>query len=372
MYSNGIIKKISIHNFRSHKNLIIESNNNNIVLFGENGSGKTNILDAISMFSPGKGIRNSKHENMVNNDSKSKYFEINILLKLNHGDLYFNKTFNADNSKPQINYFIDEEKISSNDLLNYLRVIWVTPVMEKVMLQSHSEKRKFFDRIIFNINKDHLKNCRKLDKLLRERLNLLEQYNSDEEWINIVEEKISDVSFDILNERKRKVELLNKYLGEITEPFTSCVVHLSHKLQDVLFQLSKKEFKQKYMDILRKNRSIDKEISRTSININSVDFDIYKAKNLNLEAKDCSTGEQKSMLISIIMSVCKIIKNLNSNLTLIILIDEAMAHFDEKHREKLFIELLQLNSQVWYTGVSKELFKSITDQTIFFEVKNNI
>ncbi|MDG2416975.1 MAG: AAA family ATPase [Pelagibacterales bacterium] len=372
MYSNGIIKKISIHNFRSHYNLIIDSNSCNIVLFGENGAGKTNILDAISMFSPGKGIRNSKHENMVNNNSKSKKFEIKILMKFNHGDLDFHKTFNADSGKPQINFFIDDEKVSSNNLLDYLRVIWVTPVMEKVMLQSHSEKRKFFDRIIFNINKDYLKNCRKLEKLLKERINLLDQYNSDGEWITIVEDKISDVSFDILEERKKKVELINKYLSKISEPFTSCVVQLSHKLQSVLFQLSKKEFKQKYSDILRKNRAIDKEISRTSLNINSVEFDIYKSKNLNLEAKDCSTGEQKSMLISIIISVCKIIKELNPNLTLIVLIDEAMAHFDEKHREKLFDELLQLNSQVWYTGVSKELFKSISEQTVFFEVKNNI
>ena len=372
MYSDGIIKKISIHNFRSHKNLIIDSNNNNVVLFGDNGVGKTNILDAISMFSPGKGIRNSKHENMVNNDSKSKQFEIKILLKFNHGDLNIHKTFNTESGKSKINYFIDDEKVSSNDLLNYLRIVWVTPVMEKVMLQSHSEKRKFFDRVIFNINKDHLKNCRELDKLLRERLNLLEQFNSDGEWITIVEDKISDISFDILNERQSKVELLNKYLSKITEPFTSCVIHLSHKLQNNLFKLSKKEFKQKYSDILRNNRSVDREISRTSVNLNSVDFDIYKSKNLNLEAKDCSTGEQKSMLISIIISVCKIIKDLNSNLSLIILIDEAMAHFDKKHREKLFDELLQLNSQVWYTGVSKELFKSISEQTVFFEVKNNI
>jgi Recombinational DNA repair ATPase (RecF pathway) len=96
MYSSGIIKKISIHNFRSHINLIIDSNSSNVVLFGENGSGKTNILDAISMFSPGKGMRNSKHENMVNNNSKSKKFEVKILMEFNHGDLEFHKTFNAD------------------------------------------------------------------------------------------------------------------------------------------------------------------------------------------------------------------------------------------------------------------------------------
>ena len=372
MYSNGIIKKISILNFRSHKELLIDSDKSNVVLFGENGAGKTNILDAISMFSPGRGMRNTKHENMVNKDAKIKEFEIKMLLKFNHGDLHIHKKFHTDSGKQQISYFIGDEKVTSNELLNYLRIIWVTPVMEKVMLQSYSEKRKFFDRIIFNINQIHLKNCRKLEKFLKERLKLLEQYNSNEEWISIIENKISDVSFDILDERKKNVKLLNDYLSKITEPFTSCNVKLSHKLEKDFFHLEKNEFKEKYSNILRKNRSIDREISRTSININSVDFNIFKSNDLNIEAKDCSTGEQKSMLISVIISVCKIIKDLNKDLTLIVLIDEAMAHFDEKHREKLFDELVQLNSQVWYTGVSKELFKSISDQTIFFEVKNNI
>ena len=206
------IKKITKNfgDLKANSEISISINKGIHALLGENGAGKTNILDAISMFSPGKGIRNSKHENMVNNNSKSKKFEIKILMKFNHGDLDFHKTFNADSGKPQINYFIDDEKVSSNNLLDYLRVIWVTPVMEKVMLQSHSEKRKFFDRIIFNINKDHLKNCRKLEKLLKERINLLDQYNSDGEWITIIEDKISDVSFDILEERKKKIELLNK------------------------------------------------------------------------------------------------------------------------------------------------------------------
>lgn len=372
MYSNGIISKISISNFRSHSNLTIEADKNNVVLYGENGAGKTNILDAISMFSPGRGMRNSKHENMVNNNSKLKQFEIQLSIKVNHGDFIINKSFNKNINKSQINYFLNEERITSNDLLNYLRVIWVTPVMEKIMLQSQSEKRKFFDRIIFNINKDHLKNCRKLDKLLKERINFLDQNNSDEGWISIIEKKISDISFEISDERKKKIKLLNNFLEQITEPFTSCIVIISHKLDDIFLKLDKTAFTEKYALILKKNRSIDKEIARTSMNITNVDFDIYKSKNLDIEAKDCSTGEQKSMLISIIISVCKIIKELNSDLSLIILIDEAMAHFDQKHREKLFHELLQLNSQVWYTGVSKELFKSISDQTVFFEVKNNI
>ena len=372
MYSDGIIKKISILNFRSHKELLIDSNKSNVVLYGENGAGKTNILDAISMFSPGKGMRNTKHENMISKDSKIKEFEIKMLLKFNHGDLHIHKKFHTDSGKQQISYFIDDEKVTSNDLLNYLRIIWVTPVMEKVMLQSYSEKRKFFDRIIFNINQIHLKNCRKLEKLLKERLKLLDQHNYDEEWISIIENKISDVSFEILDERKKNVKLLNDYLSKITEPFTSCNVKLSHKLEKDFFHLEKNEFKEKYSNILRKNRSIDREISRTSVNINSVDFNIFKSKDLSIESKDCSTGEQKSILISIVLSVAKLIKEYDSNRAPIILIDEAMAHLDDLHKKQLLLELEKINSQVWLTGVSKELFSDINYQTVFFELKNHI
>jgi DNA replication and repair protein RecF len=372
MYSNGIIKKISISNFRSHKDLTIESNRPNVVLFGENGAGKTNILEAITMFSPGKGMRDAKHDQMINNNENINSFQIKILLNVDQGDINFHKKYLNDDGKSNINYFIDDKKINNNDLLNYIRIIWITPVMEKVMLQNYTEKRNFFDRLIFNINKKHLKNCRNLTKLLKERISLLQQDDYDENWLSILEEKIATYSFEVLSERKKVIKLINENLKYISEPFTSCNIRFSYRTDKDLFESNDDEFKYKYREILKNKRYLDKEISRTTVSVNSVNFDIYKSKGNNMDAKNCSTGEQKSMLISIILSVCSIIKKDNSDTTLIILIDEAMAHFDEKHREQLFYELALLNSQVWYTGVSKDLFKNISEQTDFFEIKNNI
>ena len=372
MYSNGIIKELSILNFRSHKQTSIISSKKNIVLYGDNGTGKTNILEAISLLAPGRGIRSSKYEDMINITSNINSFELKFLLKVDQGEVTLSQKCLSQKEKISNNYYVDEEKISSNNLLNYLRVIWVTPVMEKVMLQSYSEKRNFFDRLIFNINKNHLKNFRILNKLLKERIYLLEQNNFDENWIVIIEKKIAITSYLVLSERNKAIKLINQQLKKISEPFTSCKILMSYKLENDLFSLNEDQFIKKYLEILKLKRNIDREISKTTVNVNSVKFNIFKSKGNKMDSRDCSTGEQKSMLISIILSVCRIIKNVSLDTSLIVLIDEAMAHLDERHKKKLFEELNNLNCQTWYTGVSKELFKNISEQTIFFEVKNNI
>lgn len=372
MYSKGIIKKISILNFRSHSQTSINSSEKNIVLFGDNGAGKTNILEAISLLAPGKGMRSSKYEDMLNIANNSTYFELKFILKVDQGEVTLTQKYLNQKDKISNSYYVDEEKIASNSLLNYLRIIWVTPVMEKVMLQNYSEKRNFFDRLIFNINKNHLKNIRNLNKFLKERIHLLEQGDYDDNWISIIEKKIVTTSYLVLSERNKVIELINQKLIQISEPFTSCKIVTSYKSEENFFSLNEDQFIVEYLNILKLKRNIDKEISRTTVNVNSVKFDIFKAKGSMMDSKDCSTGEQKSMLISIILSVCRIIKSVSLDTSLIILIDEAMAHFDEKHRSKLFDELNNLNCQTWYSGVSKELFKSISDQTIFFEVKNNV
>ena len=166
MHSDVIIEKVTLTNFRSHKNIDLNTPELNVVLFGENGSGKTNILEAISLFSPGRGLRGAVNQDLITVDKIINSFEIKILLKYKTGSVTLYKKF-LDSTKKESYYLADGEKISSNELLDYLRIIWITPVMEKIMLQSNSEKRNFFDRLIFNIEKKHLGNLRQLDKLLK-------------------------------------------------------------------------------------------------------------------------------------------------------------------------------------------------------------
>jgi len=371
MQSDVIIEKVTLINFRSHKNFDIETAKSNVVLFGKNGSGKTNILEAISLFSPGRGLRGAINQDLVSVQDNINTFEIKILLKYKSGSVTLHRKFVA-SEKNESYYSVDGEKINSNELLNYLRIIWITPVMEKIMLQSNTEKRNFFDRLIFNIDQKHLKNIRQLDKLFKERIILIQNHSSNKEWITIVEKKIANLSLELLETRRKVLLLINKELVKISEPFSSCDIEFIYAYSAANYKDSGKEFILEYMDQLKVNRTIDAEINKTSINVNRVKVNIWKNQDRILESRDCSTGEQKSMLIAIIISVAKLIKENDESRAPIILIDEAMAHLDEFHKNQLLLELENINSQTWFTGVTKELFSNISDQTVFFEIKNNI
>ncbi len=371
MHSDVVIEKVTLTNFRSHKNINLSTPETNVVLFGKNGSGKTNILEAISLFAPGRGLRGAVNQDLINVDKTINSFEIKLLLKYKTGSVTLYKKF-LNSEKKESFYLADGEKISSNELLNYLRIIWITPVMEKIMLQNNTEKRNFFDRLIFNIEKNHSKNISQLNKFFKERIILIQNHPNNEQWISILEEKISHLSFELLKTRKKVLSLINKELSKIDEPFSSCVIEFIYTFKAANYEDNEKEFISEYKDYLKLNRSIDVEINKTSINVNKVRVNIWKNKERKLESRDCSTGEQKSMLIAIIISVAKLIKENDSFRAPVILIDEAMAHLDEFHKNRLLSELENINSQAWFTGVSKELFSNINSQTVFFEVKNHI
>ena len=368
MLPSIFISKIILNNFRSHENFSIDANSSNVVLFGKNGVGKTNILESISLLSPGRGLRNPKNEEIINKKSGINY-SLSADLKLNDSSVKIKKFFVKDNSNKS-NLLIDDEKSKTSELLNFLRVIWVTPVMEKIMLQSNSERRNFFDRLIFNIEKKHLKSFSAYNKFTKERLHILKSNNIDDGWLQQIETNIAQHAYEVIRYRKEAIDKINANLSLISLPFNSCIVELiydnSLKILD-----NQDEFIFNYSNILSNNRQIDKELNRTLIGPNKVEVRMWKLDDRSIEAKYCSTGEQKSILISIILSVSQIIRDSEFAMSPIILIDEAMAHLDQHHREALVDELSKLNTQSWFTGVSKEIFSHLGKDTTFFEVKNS-
>jgi DNA replication and repair protein RecF len=372
MNPNVRIEKITLINFRNHKNTNISNLRPFIVLTGENGSGKTNLLEAISLFAPGRGLKNAQLNEIPFFKNSIGCFEIKLEIRYDTGNIILHRYFSDENKRKNF-VTLDEEKINNSELLNYLNILWVTPVMEKIMLQSNSEKRSFFDRLNFNVNNNHLKNLSKLQKLLKERLTLLKKVNYEFDWMSILENKIAEISFVIINDRIDFIKILNRQLSKIKKPFTSCFVEFKHELDSLDQFISNKEmFVSKYSLILEAKRELDAELNKTTHTINKVNISIWNKNNHDIEAKNCSTGEQKSILLSVIISVAHLVKNKHLGRSPILLLDEAMAHLDDIHKEYLFKELSKLESQVLFSGVSRDLFNNITDQTVFFEMKNII
>jgi DNA replication and repair protein RecF len=369
MYPNTRIDKISLINFKNHLNTSLKDLCSFIVLNGNNGSGKTNILEAISLFSPGRGIKNSRFVEIPNKNTNKSSFEIKLNVKYESGEIELSRSFSCvEKNKNYIS--ADNEKITNFQLLEFINILWITPIMEKVIIQSNSEKRNFFDRLIFNINKNHLKNYAKLQKLLSERLALLKEKNYDTDWLSIVEKNIAKLSVRLLIDRITFIDQLNNNLRLVKVPFNACHIDISHELSKLGNISNPEDLTEKYINALIKNREVDSALNKTSLTVNKVEIKIFNNIERIIEAKNCSTGEQKSILLSIFLSVANMVKDQNNNRSPIILIDEAMAHLDTEHKEFLFSELEGLKSQVWFSGVSKDLFENINNQTVFFDMKN--
>ena len=371
MYPEILVEKLIIKNFRNHTQYKLKNSEAIVVLNGDNGAGKTNILEAISLFSPGKGLRSSNLEDLINNKSTGGCFEIIISLKYKNGTINLSKTYNKNNKSTNC-FKADNEKIKNIEILDYLNILWVTPVMEKVMIQNNSEKRNFVDRLIFNLNKEHLKFYSNLQKIIRERTKLLKQENVDQQWISSIEQKIAELSYCLFLSRQKYTDLINEKLENALQLVTPCQIKLNYKNSLFNNQITKDEFIRLYAVELKKNREFDLRSNRLNFGVNSINISIFMGKENQIEAKYCSSGEQKSMLISIVFSVATLIKERNHNNYVILLIDEAMAHLDDKHKEKLYEEIMHLNSHVWLTGVSKDLFTGFKKQTVFFDIKNTI
>ena len=238
-------------------------------------------------------------------------------------------------------------------------------------MQSNSERRNFFDRLIFNIEKKHLKAFTAYNKFTKERLHILKSNAPDSAWLEQIEKKIAVCAYEIIEYRQAAISKINTNLSLISLPFNSCIIELNY--EDTLKITS--DIKVNLPLIMKilylKIEQLIKKQIELFIGPNKVEVKMWKLDDRSIEAKYCSTGEQKSILISIILSVAQIIKNSDFAKPPIILIDEAMAHLDQHHREALVDELSKLNTQSWYTGVSKEIFDHLSQDTIFFEVKNS-
>ena len=174
----------------------------------------------------------------------------------------------------------------------------------------------------------------------------------------------------MLIDRITFIDQLNDNLRSVKVPFNACQIDIYHELSKLGNIRNSEDFVEKYLNELNKNREMDSALNKTTLTVNKVEINIFNNIERIIEARNCSTGEQKSILLSIFLSVANMVKEKNSSRSPIILIDEAMAHLDTEHKEFLFSELESLKSQVWFSGVSKNLFENINNQTVFFDMKN--
>ncbi|NBV39599.1 MAG: DNA replication/repair protein RecF [Proteobacteria bacterium] len=357
-----LIKDIKLQNFRSHSFIELKTNRPIICIIGPNGSGKTNVLEAISLIADKKGIRGALIEDCIKKNSKDKTI-ISTTISYEKKDYKVDVIFDSKEDKIKKYLNIENNKASLAEVFKDINFIWLTPQMDKIMYEGDSIKRKFLDKIISNYNLGYKKNLNNFKKLSEERIQLLKE-NKDLQWLNILEKKMIDELWNIFIYRRSFIRDINNVISNKLNNFLKIKLNIKNSY-DLVPNINEKEFYEFFKKKYFEKREIDQIIKRNSV---GPQFDIFEFFNeeTKLNSDLCSTGEQKKILISLILSFILLMKSKNINS--ILLFDEIASHIDGKNLELFFDEIAKIGMQTWYTGNNIQSFQTIENKAFFVKL----
>lgn len=385
------VDRLTLTDYRNYSSLRINASLSPIVVYGENGAGKTNILEAISFLSPGRGMRSSKLADIkrfIPQIAESGNLAFTTPLNwavaadiINNGETHFIATavekttkeiedFEGNRSFERRIVKIDGNKTSTQaELGQYLSMIWLTPQMDRLFRGGSQPRRSFLDRMVYAFDNEHAKRVADFEHLYREWYRLIKEGKNDNYWLESLEENMSALGVAIAANRREQTARLNAFIeNEPDDVFPLVQIELDGIIEKALDDKPALQVENMYKSILKKQRNHVLE-SGSIEGINRTDFRVYHKKK-HMPAELCSTGEQKSLLISIILAQTKC-QTLHKGFAPILLLDEIAAHLDDAKREALLSKIIDLNVQAWITTTDPETFASIRQYAQFMEVKNN-
>lgn len=381
------VTRLTLSDFRNYRNLRIEANIAPIIITGENGSGKTNILEAISFLTPGRGLRSAKladikrilppEEEILNiNGGWSVAAEI---LKNNEEYLIgtgTQKNFREDTEEDEIKNFerrivkINQQKITQqSELGKYVSAIWVTPQMDRLFLGGTQPRRSFLDRLVYAFDLEHAKRTANFEHLYRQWFQILKTGHADEHWLQSVETDMASLGVAIAAARRELIARLNTFIEhEPDDIFPDVRLELDGTIEKMLDTLPAVRVEQFYIELLAKQRR-NVLYNDYVDGVNRTDFKVYFKKK-NMPAELCSTGEQKALLVNIILAQTKC-QILDKGFAPILLLDEVTTHLDDKKRDALLLKIAGLHLQAWITSTESQNFAAIQNISQFLEVRDN-
>lgn len=369
--SSQWIQLLSLQNFRCYETLVLEVDHRPVVLTGENGAGKTNILEAVSFLSPGRGLRRSKLSHVTNLNNLEKGWSVFSKVWAG-GDLEEVGTgISGDNAgEERRSIKLNHTLVSQNDLLNILNVFWVTPQIDQILSENMGTRRRFFDKLVSSFFPEHAQHLYRYEYALRERARLLKDGLGDDHWLSILEHKMAQESMAIVSLRHVFLSEVSPLIQVSASGFPKVHIALEGDIESLSLDGSALETEEKIQKILRDARREDGRVGGASVGPHQTQVQFFHIDRKKF-AEFCSTGEQKALLLSLILANCRLHK-INKGKTPILLLDEVIAHLDEERRETLYKEILELGIQCWMTGTDQKVFLPFGDKAQYFCVQNGV
>jgi DNA replication and repair protein RecF len=367
------ILKLSLTNFRSYHAARLDlAGAGLVVLTGPNGAGKTNLIEAISFLAPGRGLRRATLEEVAFGEGDGSW-----AVSAEVEGLYGLATLGTGIAPPSPDApvsrqnRIDREPVSSAIAFSdHLRVIWLVPAMDQLFNGPASERRRFLDRLVLAVDAQHSSRVSALERSLRSRNRLLETGERDTHWLDAVERETAELAVAVTAARAETVNRLAAALAASRDdgaPFPVAAIALDGWMERLLPSYSATEIEDRYREILRENRARDAAAGRTLDGPHLSDLAVRFAGK-DIAAADASTGEQKALLIRLVLAHAGLLKDMTGSAP-ILLLDEVVAHLDPGRRAALYDALSALGAQVWMTGADPAAFGEIKGRAQMFEVR---
>jgi DNA replication and repair protein RecF len=374
MRSAFILTRLTLSDFRNYAALRLDPGPGLVVLTGPNGAGKTNLIEAISLLAAGRGLRGALFEDLARQGGHRGWaIAAHVSSPSGATQLGTQWTPDTDAQSQTRQVVIDGVAQKSPGILaHHLRVIWLTPAMDRLFAGPASDRRRFLDRLVTANDPEHASRVLVFEKLMRERNLLLEETRPDAAWLASLEAQMAEAAAAIAAARLHAVQALQNHIKFLLKgsAFPASILGLQGDLEDRLKTMPAVQAEDEYRRVLCESRDRDKAAGRTLSGPHRSDL-LVTHEPKSMAAALCSTGEQKALLIGLILAQSSSVAE-ESGAAPVLLLDEVAAHLDVKRRAGLFETLSHIGAQSFMTGTDRQLFDGLGKKADFLHVEGGI
>ena len=352
------VARISVTEFRCYASARLDLDARPVVLAGPNGAGKTNLLEAISLLAPGRGLRRSKIAE-IDRRGGAGGWGVSATLSAPGGPVEIG-TGREPGGERRIVRINGAAARGQTALADYVSVVWLTPEMDRLFREGAHARRRFLDRLVYGFDPAHAGRVAAYEHALRERARLLREGNRDNSWAAALEDTMAARGVAIAAARLDMVQRLDRALAAARGPFPGVALAVTGDVETWLGEGPALAAEEQLRTALAQSRTADADGGGAAIGPHRSDLEArHLAKDM--PAAQCSTGEQKAMLIAIVLAEARL-QAAERGVAPLLLLDEVSAHLDGEHREALFDELCELGVQAWMSGTDAAIFSALGDR----------
>ena len=354
-----VVRRLALSDFRNYRNARLEANDRFVVLTGPNGAGKTNLLEALSLLAPGRGLRRARPREMTRLGAErwtvtarldTAFGSVDIGAGLGEGDRRVTH--------------IDGAVRRGRD--GAVAVVWLTPQMDRLFLDGAGARRRFLDRLVLAVDPAHAGRVQAYETAMRQRLALLRSGTSDGDWLAALERSMAERGIAVAASRRDLVERLRAALASAGGPFPKAQIALSGAVDAWLEEMPALKAEDRLVAALAEGRARDAESGRTGTGPHRSDLAVADAGR-GMPAAECSTGEQKALLIALVLASVRLAAQ-----PPLLLLDDVAAFLDESRRLALYDEIGRLGCQAWLTGADVRAFAPLAGRALHIGVEDAV